>query len=109
MKVNFIRLKYYLLIIWLSAKKIPKLNLGDTIIYNGEEYVLLQGVRNPYWSFGNGKQYIKNIHSSQFKKVYNIKSCINTFKHRHRFYMNNWYGIWCRNGIEDWMKRCNIW
>lgn len=103
------RFYYYSLIIGLSIKSITRLNLGDTVIYKGKEYFLSQGVMNPKWNLAGNGEYLENIHRDNFKKVYTLKTCFKSFKSSYDFYMNYWYGVWCRNGIQDWMRRCNIW
>jgi len=105
------KIYYFLLIVYLSCKSIKRLNLGDEVLYKGKRYMLIQGVCNPKWDLtAIGEfEYLENIHKDNFKKIQNPKAWISTFKHTYNFYMDYWYGIWCRNGIEDWMKHCNIW
>lgn len=105
------KIYYYLLILKLSLKSIKKLNLGDEVKYKGNRYILIQGVMNPKWDLSRiGEyEYLENIHKNDFKKVSNPMAWWKSFKHSYDFYMKNWYGIWCRKGIQDWMRRCNIW
>lgn len=102
-------LYYYGLILWLSIKSITRLNLGDDVIYKGKKYTLTQGVMNPKWNLSGDEEYLENIHRENFKKVFNLHACYRSFKHSYNFYMQNWYGTWCRGGIKDWMRGCNIW
>ena len=109
MKLYFKKMYFLLMIIYLSTKAIRRLNIGDEVIYNGKRYFLNQGVYNPKWSMSDGSEYIENVHRDEFKKVNNPKAWWKSFRHSYDFYMNYWYGIWCRNGIEPWMRNCKIW
>lgn len=109
-------MKYYLKyvywkirIAYLSFKWVFKLNIGDDVIYKGGVYMLSQGVMNPKWNLVGNGEYLENIHKNDFRKVVSIKNYYRSFKSGWNFYNQNWFGIWMRNGIEDWMKRCNIW
>jgi len=109
MLVKLRKIYFYFLIIYLSSKAIKRLNLGDDVIYKGKRYTLNQGVYNPKWSLSGNDIYLENIHRDEFKKVNNPLAWYRSFKHSYNFYMDYWYGIWCRNGIEDWMRACKIW
>jgi len=101
----FFRKKYYfLLIVYLSCKSIKRLNIGDKVLYKGKHYVLTQGVSNPKWNMSGHGEYHENVHLQNFTKVHTPATWTKSFKRTYNFYMSYWYGIWCRNGIEDWMK-----
>lgn len=106
----FIRIYYWLMIVVLSLKWVPKINLGDIIIYQGKRYFVANGVCAPSWDIqlvGGFERLL--IHQSKFKKECTLKNFMGSFKSGYRFYMTSWYSIWCHSGIEPWMKACNIW
>lgn len=111
MKPLTIRLYWKLRIILLALRWIPDLNLGDIVIYNGKRYALNQGVCRPSWDMGlvGGDEYLKHINEADFKKECSLKNYWGSFCSGYRFYMINWFDIWVRNGIEPWMRGCNIW
>lgn len=101
-------------IAWLALRWIPRINLGDRVIFGGDEWTLIQGVSAPTWdlvrgSHDDGTFRLVAAHASQFRKVRSIPNYWSSFRSGWRFYMNNWYGIWMREGIKDWMLGCNIW
>ena len=98
-----------LLILWLSMKWVFRFNLGDEVVYNGKRYLLVQGVCKPRWDLAAGEDRPKYVHESEFRKVRSPYNYWHSFRSGWRFYMNSWYGIWRRNGIEPWMRGCRIW
>lgn len=100
-----------LFIVMLSIKLMFRFNLGDIVIYQGEEYYLTQGVRNPYWNLSKvkGEEYLKDIHKNNFTKKKSIENYLSSFQMAYRFYMTSWFNIWVSKGIEPWMRGCNIW
>lgn len=104
------KLKYKILIILLSIKWIFKIGCGDVIMYQGKKYVVSNGVRLNSWRL-SGLDNKDNgwVLRKECKKVKTISNLISSFKSGYQFYMGYWYSIWVRNGIEPWMKGCNIW
>ena len=105
MRVYLNKIKYWLYIIYLSIKHIPLINLGNTVFYNGKRYNVINGVRPKYWTLTD----IGDISRESCKLEKSISNFWWSFISSYNFYMINWYSIWVRNGIEDWMKGCNIW
>lgn len=105
------KLYWKIFIIFLSTKWLFKFNIGDIVIHQGKEYCLTQGVRNPYWNLSaiKNEEYLKDIHKINFRKKKSFKNYIGSFKSGYNFYMTNWFDIWVSNGIQPWMKSCNIW
>ena len=104
------KLKYKILIIYLSTKWIFTICIGDKVIYQGKEYVVANGVRSMCWRLagldnGDGG-WVRRV---ECKKVRTIRNFLGSFNSGYRFYMVNWYGIWVNSGIEPWMRGCNIW
>lgn len=87
-----------------------ELLLGDKVIYQGKQYIVANGVRANSWrllDLDNGDNgWVKR---NECRKVKTVANIIESFKSGYRFYMGYWYNIWIRNGIETWMKTCNIW
>ena len=105
-----IRLYYWLKILCLSAKWVFALNLGDEVEYRGETWVLIQGVRSPYWTLSwCGGTETCEVNASRFRKLRTWRNYIHSFQSGYRFYMGYWFELWCRKGIRPWMRRCNIW
>jgi len=103
------KLYWWLFIIRLSLRWIPRFNIGDMVIYKGQEWMLIQGVCDPEWDLiQNGKR-IHFVHQSEFRKVRTIKNYWRSFNSGYHFYMGYWYKSWVRGGIKDWMRGCNIW
>ena len=103
---------FWLYIVYLSIKWVFKFNLGDSIKYKGDIYILNQGVCCPCWDIkklNDDNIYIKNVHQDNFRKVLTLKNLYGSFNSGYSFYMVNWYDIWVRNGIKPWMKNCRIW
>jgi hypothetical protein len=93
----------------LSLRWIRSLNLGDKVLYRGEEWILVQGVYAPLWHLGRNERRVEYVHQSQFHKVRTLSNYYYSFKSGYNFYMTNWYRIWVMNGVEPWMCACNIW
>jgi hypothetical protein len=95
-------------IAWLALQWVPRFNLSDRVLYKGKEWSLIQGVQAPIWSLVRGDERV-DAHESEFRKVRSLANYVGTFRSGYRFYMQSWYSIWMRNGIEPWMRGCNIW
>jgi len=102
------KLYWWLYICKLSFRWIFNLNIGDIVIYNGQEWEAVQGVCDPSWDFMRGEKRI-SLNKNKVIKKKSLINYIRSYKSGYRFYMQNWYSIWVRNGIEDWMRGCNIW
>ena len=103
-KLNEFRWKAY--IAWLAAKRIPRINLGDRVWYQGEQYVVsnaawLDSYRLAYLPPPQG--WLKNgrdglVPSKECRKVWDVRNCIGSFKGGWRFFMGYWYHIWLHQG-----------
>ena len=100
---------WWLFIIRLSLRWIPKFNLGDMVVYRGQECMLIQGVCDPRWDLVQNGKRIDFVHQSEFIKVRTIKNYWHSFDSGYHFYMGYWYKIWVREGIKPWMFGCRIW
>lgn len=101
-------------IVWLALWWVPRFNLGDIVLHKGKEWSLIQGVCAPTWSlirgdFERGTGERVDAHEGDFRKVRSLSNYWQSFRSGYRFYMQSWYGIWMRNGMEPWMLGCNIW
>jgi hypothetical protein len=101
---------WWLRVVWLSLRWIPKLNLGDQVWLNGKKWTLNQGVCAPMWDLVR-PDCTSTIHAHQntFKKVRSISNYWHSFRSGYWFYMAYWYKIWVSQGVQPWMLRCNIW
>ena len=95
-------------IFWLCLKGIKNTNLGDEIEYQGNKYTVVNGTRPFSWDLWNGKERLI-APRSECKKVWSIKGAIQSFNSSWHFYMTSWFDIWCRVGVEPWMRNLKIW
>lgn len=98
-----------LFIVRLALRWVPRLNIGDEVIYQGKRYWLSQGVYAPKWHMSREGEYLKFIDEGAFRKVRTPRAWWGSFHSGYRFYMTSWWGIWRNNGIEPWMLGCLIW
>ena len=110
MKAIYWRLR----ILWLSFRWMFQINLGDWVRYEENKYIVRNGVRCDMWRLSDlddGKDEYNTgwVERSKCKKVKSIKNYYGSFKSGYWFYMTNWYAIWKREGIKDWMRGCSIW
>lgn len=103
-------MRYWFYILWLSAKWIFRVNLGDHVWYHGKRYVVANGVLPQSWRLAG----LENERNGWVPRCACKKSCaprnlFGSFASGYRFYMQNWYGIWKRGGITPWMRSCDIW
>jgi hypothetical protein len=103
------RIYWKLFIYWLALRWIPTLNLGDAVTHKGETYYLTQGVNKPYWNMKGDAGYLERVHERDFKKQRTLANYMASYRSGVRFYTQSWYSIWVRNGIEPWMRGCDIW
>ena len=108
-KLNKIR--WWVYVVYLSSKWVFRTNLGDIIIYQKEEYVVGNGVDSMSWTIYrlSDRKRIESAPKKECKKKISFKNYIGSFESGYNFYITNWFGIWCREGIEDWMRGCKIW
>jgi len=99
---------WWLRVVLLALKWVPRFNLGDRVLYHGRICVLYQGVNSPMWKITNPMGN-SEIHESEFRKVRTVTNYIGSFRSGYRFYMQNWYAIWVSKGIEPWMRGLKIW
>ena len=110
------RAYYWLKIVWLSFKWVFRINLGDKVTLKTDTwphtYYVVNGVCPGSWKIRSCDSEGRTIEAAprkDCKKVWTVQICLHSFKFRYGFYMGYWFDIWCRNGIEPWMKKCNIW
>jgi len=100
----------YLMIVFLSAKWMFRIVIGDKVIYQGKRYIVANGVRPSSWRLcdlnNRDNGWVKR---SKCEKVKTLANILGSFKSGYSFYMGYWYNIWVNSGIEPWMKTCNIW
>ncbi len=103
-----IRVKF--LIIHLCIRWMFRVNLGDKVIYKGQEYVVANGVRSNSWRLHGLNNGVSGwVSRDDCCKVKTLPNYINSFKSGYRFYVGYWYDIWVRVGVKQWMKDCRIW
>lgn len=98
-------------IICLSLRWIRTLNLGDLVIFRGEEWAINQGVARPYFDLvcvSDGKC-VSHVHMLRFKKVRSLRNWWGSFCSGYQFYRRSWYDIWVRVGVEPCELGLNIW
>jgi hypothetical protein len=95
-------------IVHLSLRWVRKFNLGDRVVYRGEEWTLIQGHSAPTWELHRGDGFAK-AHEREFRKVRALSNYLGSFRSGYRFYMGYWYAIWMNEGVKPWMRACSIW
>lgn len=109
-KYQIKRLYYRVKIFILALRWIPQINLGDTVYYNGEKYMVINGVRSNSWQLcGLDNANDGWVRRKDCKKELSLNNIKHSFLYGWNFYMTSWFEIWCNNGIEDWVRDCNIW
>ena len=110
-----LRVYYWLKIVWLSLKQIHKIHLGDKVILKTDKYpttwTVINGVCSESWKLSglrDGEEVIE-VPRKDCKKIKTFQNYLGSYKFRYGFYMGYWYDIWCREGIQPWMRRCKIW
>lgn len=97
-------------IVWLSLKWVFKVNLGDTVTYRGQEFVVSNGVYPKSWRLiglqNDDDGWVKR---TECRKVRTPSNYVGSFRFGWRFYKGYWLDIWCNKGIKPWMRRCKIW
>lgn len=107
-RVNEIYWRLY--IVWLALHWIKQINLFDKVWYKKKQYLVRNGVYPKQWRL-SGLQNNDNgwVPRSECRKVKSLSNYIGSFRSGYRFYMVNWFRIWRDYGIENWMRRSNIW
>lgn len=103
------RIYYWLLIVWLALRWVRRLNLGDVVVHEGSRWTLIQGVCAPFWDLYDGTTRKPRVHEREFRKVGGVRAAWRSFRSGYRFYMRSWFDIWVRQGIQPWMRDCDIW
>lgn len=103
------RLYWWLYVVRLSLRWVPRLHIGRMVWWQGEKWMLIQGVCAPAWDLVRGEVRKDHVHEREFHAVQNPAAWWRAFRSGYGFYMQNWYGIWVNGGIEPWMLSCNIW
>ena len=107
-KVN--RAYWKIRIFFLALRWIPQINLGDVVKYNGRKYIVHNGARYNSWRLAGLRNADDGwVSRSDCTKVFTLKNIRNSFMSGWNFYMRSSFDIWCREGIKDWMRGCNIW
>ncbi len=93
-------------IVWLSLKWVLRINLGDIVIYQGNDHIVNNGVCKPQYDLIDLtlRKSIR-VHKDNFTKKKTFNNYIHGFKSGYFFYMTSWFNIWYRYGIEDWMGK----
>jgi hypothetical protein len=110
---------WWLRVVWLALRWIPQVNLGDLVYYKGREWSVCNGVYPNSWRLQDGQEIPEDskqqgdssgwVPRSECKKVWTVSNVTHSFWSGYSFYMVNWYDIWVRTGIKDWMRDCSIW
>jgi hypothetical protein len=88
----------------------PHTNLGDVVKYKGKKYTVFNGVRPYSWQLDKlDNNYDGWVPRKDCIKVMSVSNIRHSFFSGWNFYMTSWYDIWCREGIKNWMRGCNIW
>ena len=106
------KLYYKLKIVWLSVKWMFRTNLGDKVLWIKDlpwTYTVINGVCPGSWKIKYDDEHYFEVPRNECKKIKTIPNYIHSFKSGYSFYMGYWFDIWCRNGIEPWVRKCNIW
>ena len=87
-----------------------KICVGDQVWYREKKYLVANGARFHSWRLrGLWNERDGWVSRENCRKVKTPKNAWGSFRRGYRFYMSNWYQIWVSQGIEPWMRRCNIW
>lgn len=93
----------------LALRWVFSVNLGREVLFDGQRWTLVQGVRAPIWSLVNESGARVDVHEKDFRLVLSPRNCWRAFIRGYRFYRTSWYSIWMRDGIKPWMVGCRIW
>lgn len=109
--IKLINLIYWHLVaIRLALRWVTRFNLGSKVVYQGQIYTLVQGVRAPLWElqgFDYGPRI--SVREEDMRLARTPTNYWRSFANGYRFYRHNWIDIWRSKGVEDWQRACNIW
>jgi hypothetical protein len=109
----------YIRIYVLAFKSMFKLNIGDTVIYKGKEFYLIQGIAKPSWNLVDKHDTTAPtemyVHESNFKKCVSWENIKHDLQVTYNFYHSYWFSIWVqepaleiiRMTIPTWLNRGN--
>ena len=103
------RIYWRLRVVLLALRWLNKYNLGDHVWYEGRQWMLIQGRCAPRWDLSRRGVIAPYVHEQDFRKVRSLGNYWHSFISGYRFYMQSWFHIWVRGGIQPWMRECNIW
>ena len=109
------KLYYWLKIVYLSLKWVFRINLGDRVTLKTDKwphsYTVINGVSPGTWKLKGFRDGEEVFHALRIdcQKIWTWQNCVGSFKSGYRFFMGYWFRIWCENGIEPWVRKCNIW
>lgn len=104
------KLKFRIFIIFLSSKWMFRTMIGDWVLYRGQKYQILNGVRCESWHLIDLTNCAQGwVPRKDCKKIWTLSGVLKSFRYGYRFYMTNWYSIWISQGIKPWMRACRIW
>lgn len=93
------RILVYAFILKLCWRSLFKINIGDTVRYQGKRYVLVQGVNDPLWHMQtpDNSERIEYVHRDKFSKERSLRNVIHDVSFTWDFYV----GYWSRQWFED--------
>lgn len=103
-------IRAWLLVVWLSAKWIFRINILDAVKCGGKRYIVVNAVRPGMLllpGLDNGDD--GWVSRGDCRKTLTPCNLYGSFRNGYRLYMGNWYHIWKYEGVKDWMRKCNIW
>lgn len=96
------KIELYIRYAFWALKRIRQPHLGDTVVYNGVECSLIQGVNNPKWNLlpltkenlaKPKREIYENVHVNDFNMKHDLKSLLGRFKSDMNFQKSNWMNI----------------
>ncbi len=104
------KLRVKLLMLKLSLRWVRAINIGDLVWYQGIQYRVMQMVCYPGIEISQDEGFSRrHVQVGECEKVRSISNYLSSFKSAWRFYRTSWQDIWEREGIQPWMRGCNIW
>ena len=84
---------WWLWIVLLSLRSARNLGLGDHVWYQGERWMLIQGVCCPCWDLApiavTDRRFPKHIHEREFRKVKSLPNYWHSFRSSYRFRLSH--------------------
>lgn len=88
------KIKAHLKCIKLAVKWLFKTNLGNTVIYHGTKYTVVNGVYSGCWTLQNSYERIEQAPISQCSFIWwNPREYIHSIRSGLNFYYGYWYEI----------------